>query len=354
MNTRRAHDRVELHCGDMLAVLPSLSADSIDACVTDPPYHLQSIHKRFAAKGRDETSERYAAGPYGRHATGFMGKQWDGGGVAFDPATWAEVYRVLKPGAHLLAFGGTRTSHRMACAIEDAGFEIRDTILWLYGSGFPKSHDVSNGIDRAAGVERQVIGPNRYDARRSGTDLGRMNDDGWEPSQRIDTAPATDAARQWQGWGTALKPACEPIILARKPLSEDTIAANVLKWGTGAINIDGCRIAGEARAFGNGTARSAGIMGESKPRGRWESPSVQRRKGAINHLSDRPAQETEAEGRMMSRQSAEAYRAERPGEELGRWPANIILSYPEDEYALRRDVTEEQKSELYRWLSENL
>src|SRR5690606_36781505 len=119
----------------------------------------------------------------------------------------------------LLAFGGTRTYHRMACAVEDAGFEVRDCLMWLYGSGFPKSLDVSKAIDKKLGAEREVVGPNPYSS-----------------------PPATPEAKQWEGWGTALKPAFEPIILARKPLSEATVAENVLKWGTGALNIDGCRI----------------------------------------------------------------------------------------------------------------
>jgi site-specific DNA-methyltransferase (adenine-specific) len=179
-----------------------------------------------------------------------MGKQWDGGDVAFRPETWAAVSRVLKPGAYLLAFGGTRTYHRLAVAIEDAGFEIRDTVMWVYGSGFPKSHNLDG--DR-------------------------------------------------EGWGTALKPAWEPIVVARKPLA-GTVAENVAEHGTGAINIDGCRV---------------GSFGEA-------NPSVARRKGAVNHLSTRPAAETEAEGRMASRQSPEAFRPEREGEALGRWPANLI------------------------------
>jgi site-specific DNA-methyltransferase (adenine-specific) len=179
--------RVTLYHGDCLEVLAQLPENSVDSVVCDPPYHLQSIHKRFAAKGRDETSERYAAGPYGRTAKGFMGKQWDGGDIAFRVETWIAVLRVLKPGGHLVAFSGTRTYHRMACAIEDAGFEIRDQIGFAFGSGFPKSHDAGNG------------------------------------------------------WGTALKPAWEPICLARKAL-EGTVVQNVLKHGTGAINIDGCRI----------------------------------------------------------------------------------------------------------------
>lgn len=276
--------RVTLHAGNCLDVLARLEECSIDGCVTDPPYHLQSIHKRFAAKGRDETSERYAAGPYGRTAKGFMGKQWDGGNVAFRVETWAAIYRVLKPGAHLVAFGGTRTYHRMACAIEEAGFEIRDQLQWLYGSGFPKSHDVIKGIDRAAGVEREVIAQGAPVKRTiPGAD---QNKAGWEKNNGREFVPsitraATNEAAQWEGWGTALKPACEPIVLARKPLSESTVAANVLKLGTGALNIDGCRVATEedieaTRNVALGSS-SSGVFGaadkpgvyEQKPGGRW-------------------------------------------------------------------------------------
>lgn len=187
---------VEILQGDCTTVLGLFPDDSIDSCVTDPPYHLQSIHKRFAKKGRDETSERYAAGPYGRTAAGFMGQQWDGGDVAFRPETWAEVLRVLKPGGYLLAFGGTRTYHRLACAIEDAGFDIRDMIAWTYGSGFPKSKNIGDGR------------------------------------------------------GTALKPAQEPIVMARKPLV-GTVAGNVERYGTGALNIDACRIEGKSTRRNN-------------------------------------------------------------------------------------------------------
>lgn len=275
--------RVTLHGGDCLEILKSLPDCSVDSCVTDPPYHLQSIHKRFAAKGRDETSERYAAGPYGRTAKGFMGKQWDGGDIAFRPDVWIEVLRVLKPGGHLVAFGGTRTYHRMACAIEDAGFEIRDMIGWLYGQGFPKSHDVSKGIDRLHGAEREV--------RATGKPLKRMipgadqNKAGWEKNNgRVyvpgESDPATPTAQAWDGWGTALKPAQEPICLARKPLS-GTVAQNVLDHGTGALNIDGCRIKPtgdgdynyapgdhgiEGRTRGSGFALGAGRLSDI---GRW-------------------------------------------------------------------------------------
>lgn len=212
-----ADDLVTLLHGDCLDAMRSLPDASVDAVVTDPPYGL-----------------------------GLMGKAWD---VLPPGLEWAEAcLRVLKPGGYILAFGGTRTWHRLAVAIEDAGFELRDSIAWLYGSGFPKSRDVSKAIDKAAGADRAVVAERTYadgapGRSRSGTDLGVLNDDGWLPTpRRFDTAPATDAAREWQGWGTALKPAFEPIVVARKPLV-GTVAANVLQHGTGALNIDACRIA---------------------------------------------------------------------------------------------------------------
>lgn len=143
-------DRVRLHCGDMLEILATLPENSIDSVVCDPPYHLTSIVKRFGANGA-APAKVGKTGAYARASAGFMGKRWDGGDIAFRPEAWAEVYRALKPGAHLVAFGGTRTYHRMACAIEDAGFEIRDAIMWIYGSGFPKSHDVSKALDKSEG-----------------------------------------------------------------------------------------------------------------------------------------------------------------------------------------------------------
>ena len=277
---------VELLAGDCLEVLPTLAESSVDSCVTDPPYHLTSIVKRFANAKAE--SEVYAAtSNSGYMSRGFMGKQWDGGDIAFRLDVWREVYRVLKPGAHLLAFGGTRTYHRMACAIEDAGFEIRDCIMWVYGSGFPKSHDVSKGIDRAAGVERVVIGSKldkpgyHLHSHDGGEAFGHgLSSSTYETrlkSSQI-TEAATDAACRWQGWGTALKPAVEPIVLARKPLSEDTVAANVLRWGTGAVNVDGCRV-GEREeiriTWAKRTSNCYGVIdvpgGKELPPGRWPS-----------------------------------------------------------------------------------
>lgn len=201
--------------GECIEMMRSMESNSIDAVVTDPPYEL-----------------------------GFMGKSWDRSGIAYRAELWQEVARILKPGGHVLAFGGTRTYHRMACAIEDAGMEIRDQLQWLYGSGFPKSLNVSKAIDKVLGAEREIIGTRKY--RKSGQ-AGYMSDDenqsgGEYKAENSITLPATPEAEQWDGWGTALKPANEPICLARKPLSEKTVAANVLRWGTGGINVDGCRI----------------------------------------------------------------------------------------------------------------
>ena len=209
--------------GDCREKLRDLPDASIDAIVTDPPYEL-----------------------------GFMGKAWDASGIAYDVGMWREALRVLKPGGHLLAFSGSRTYHRMTVAIEDAGFEIRDQIMWVYGSGFPKSLDVSKAIDKAAGVEREIIGPNKFSHLN-----GKENLNCYGAASRPDeTRPATDAARQWQGWGTALKPAHEPICVARKPLI-GTVAENVLAHGTGALNIDASRVAidlsvDDPRLGGNG------------------------------------------------------------------------------------------------------
>lgn len=178
--------------GNNLEVLDTLEENSVDACVTDPPYEL-----------------------------GFMGKKWDSTGIAYNIELWKKLYRVLKPGAYVLAFGGSRTFHRIACAIEDAGFEIRDTIMWLYGSGFPKSFDLGKA------VESKVLNGNDYNEIEDKR-IGKIN-------------YQTEEGKKWDGYGTNLKPAFEPIIMARKPV-EDTVINNVLKHNVGGINIDECRI----------------------------------------------------------------------------------------------------------------
>lgn len=341
---------VEVLHGDCREILKTIADCSIDSVVTDPPYALVSIGKRFGSPdARLPNNGGPMANQYNRVARGFMGKEWDTGETAFDPAFWAEVLRVLKPGGHIVAFSGTRTYHRMTCAIEDSGFEIRDQIGWIYGSGFPKSHDVSKGIDRIAGrigkatedIKQQL----RLAHEASGQTLLQLNEicgfeasgyfrqsstwatvlpsaDKWpilrdalnlpksidalfseaarevigksqwdnsakhfipgeDHTVRVNldlTAPATDEAIQWQGWGTALKPAWEPICLARKPLI-GTVAANVMEHGTGAINVDGCRIGTTVETWPKSRSYAPGQMqpghnGETQltgdsPAGRW-------------------------------------------------------------------------------------
>jgi DNA modification methylase len=247
--------------GDATA-LP-LPDSSVHAIVCDPPYELA-----------------------------FMGRSWDRSGVAFRPQTWVEALRVAIPGAHLLAFGGTRTFHRLAVAIEDAGWEIRDSIGllgWCYGQGFPKSLDIGKAIDKAVGAERQVIGPGAYANRGRRTD-NRVWRTSTESVSEVVTAPATADAERWQGWGTALKPAWEPIIVARKPLV-GTVAGNVLANGVGGINIDGCRVSADLR------------------------PNV---------VSDRRSGMNTTDGDGLGGSKATGNTA------VGRWPTNLLLTHHPD------------------------
>lgn len=216
-------NNVTLFQGDCRETLRSLPDNSVDAVPCDPPYELN-----------------------------FMGKGWDRSGIANDPTFWREVYRVLKPGGHLAAFSASRTYHRMACAIEDAGFEIRDSLMWIYGTGFPKSQNVAKFIDKELGTE----GRKGAVTGKSGAERSCMAGD-FTGGEYHEYLPGSPAAQEFDGFGTALKPAFEPIVLARKPLSEPTVAANVLRWRTGALNIDGCRV-GFAEGDTTASAKSAG------------------------------------------------------------------------------------------------
>lgn len=288
--------RARILVGDCRESMRTLPDASVDAVVCDPPYHLTSIVERF---GKEDAAPAKSDGPtgvYARASRGFMGQVWDGGDVAFRAETWREVLRVLKPGGYLLAFSGSRTYHRMACAIEDAGFEIRDQIMWVYGSGFPKSLDVSKAIDKAAGAQREVVGVKHAERYPNGPGGNTFTVGGGPDGTRNQpeplTAPATDDARRWAGWGTALKPAHEPISLARKPLV-GTVAANVLRHGTGAINVDGCRVAatdGYEKAWDRPVSTNIGAKG-----GSFISEGIQ-------HTVDISANKPEG----------------------GRWPANFI------------------------------
>jgi site-specific DNA-methyltransferase (adenine-specific) len=292
-----------IHHGDCREVMATLDAESVDAIVCDPPYGLSFMGKEWdsfkpgdIAMRRNPAMDAVNAGASrqgGRQrACSDYQKRQRRDMLAFQEAmesVFLEALRVAKPGAHLLAFGGTRTYHRLACAIEDAGWEIRDCVMWVYGSGFPKSHDVSKAIDKAAGAERERIGGPKSGGMKAVNCHNaihgyRPNDYAENGNLLISGDPITDAARQWSGWGTALKPAWEPIIVARKPLV-GTVAENVLTHGTGAINVDGCRVGTEGGRCRDGHS----AKGKSGP-------------GSFTVYTDKAP---EIDG-------------------LGRWPANLI------------------------------
>lgn len=287
----------QLYVGDCLETLRNLPDNSADSIVTDPPYGLSK------EPDMAEVLRHWLAGDdYQHKGGGFMGKTWDS--FVPGPSIWRECLRVLKPGGHLLAFFGTRTQDMGTLAIRLAGFEIRDSIAWVYGSGFPKSLDVSKAIDKAAGAEREVLAVvdprSKFDGRERSSAAVNTNwrgaegcDDVRDLSRKEVTAPATDAARQWQGWGTALKPALEPITVARKPLV-GTVAQNVLAHGTGALNIDGCRV--------------AMLEGEENPSIARYASTQQQGNNGWGHVN---------RGARFDEAAAESAA-------LGRWPANLI------------------------------
>ena len=281
--------QITLHLGDCLSVLPSLPDASVDAVVCDPPYALTELSAAMvgATIGEWLAGDR-AHVPDGRG--GFMGRDWDR--FVPPPAAWDECFRVLKPGGHLLAFAAPRTVDLMTLSIRLARFEIRDSIAWMFAQGMPKSLDVSKAIDKAAGAERTVTGPAPYSrgrARQSYSETRRVSYD--YPPQPL-TAPATEDAVRWSGWGTGLKPAYEPIVVARKPLA-GTVVATVLAYGTGALNVDGCRVAGPA---GNGHWVRNGEMGTRGIYG-------------------------------QGGQAGEDFGRENPA--AGRWPPNVLLTHAE-------------------------
>ena len=269
--------------GDSLKVLDTLEENSITSIITDPPYGLTTITKRFG-KENAAPAKQGKDGSFARLSKGFMGKEWDGSGIEYNVELWEKALRVLKPGGYLLAFGGSRTFHRIACAIEDAGFEVRDTIMWLYGSGFPKSLNLGLAIDKKNGVESKVIGKGK-----SGSSSHAF--------QSVATTTAGDfeikqAQNEWSGWGTALKPAYEPIIVARKPF-KGSLIDNILENGVGGINIDECRVSynGEKPNIGGRGKHDRGEGYGFKPMGDDASAN-----------------------------------------EIGRFPANVILTYDETDF----------------------
>ncbi len=242
---------------DCVAAMRQLPEASVDAIVTDPPYEL-----------------------------GFMGRAWDASGIAYSLDLWQEALRVLRPGGHLLAFGGTRTYHRMTCAVEDAGFEVRDSLHWFYGSGFPKSLDVGRAIDEAL-----CTLPGRHYWHEASLPKGAKA----EPGDHV--CPRTPQGESWDGWGTALKPAHEPIVLARKPLAgEAIVAVSVLEQGTGGLNVDGCRIGFTSDAD----------KGSAKPQGR-ATAKIGALAGGTQHDGERSEFG--------------------PDDAAGRWPPNVLLTH---------------------------
>ena len=300
--------------GDCIEELKKLPENSIDAIITDPPYGLEFMGKDWDKfkDGKNIAGGTTGEGtPFGRSKP--LNSVYQYGleeknqlqKFCFD---WAsECLRVLKPGGYLLSFGGTRTYHRMACGIEDAGFEIRDMIEWVYGSGFPKSLNIGKAVDKLQGNEREKVGEKEY--KPGWHKEHTQNDDSWTGAEDKGLN-ITRGISEWEGWGTALKPAHEPICMARKPLSEKTVAENVLKWGTSGINIAESKVGTEERT--NKGMSSLGVMHDDN----WIPQDVE---NTVN----------------------------------GRFPANLILSWKEDEYILKDNITKEQKENSLRWIYEN-
>lgn len=263
-----------IYTGRAEDILPTLAGNSFDGVLCDPSYGLNTVNTdRVIA-----CLTRWLAGePYHPGGGGFMGKEWDA--WVPGPEVWSQVYRVLKPGAHCLAFGGTRMQDFLTIALRLGGFDIRDTVMWVYGSGFPKSHDISKAIDRAAGAEREVIGNIRagFGKRNGTTDAegGIFHNSLPEELKKVCvTAPSTSAAIQWDGYGTALKPAWEPVIVSMKPC-DGTFAENALKWGVAGINVDGGRVEAPEGKTSGGRGPSSGAIGwhpssgYDEHKGRW-------------------------------------------------------------------------------------
>lgn len=293
-----ASDDYVLYHGNMLDMLEVISPSSIDSIVTDPPYGLTSITKRFGKQG-SAPAKFGKDGAFSRLSKGFMGKEWDGSGIEYNIETWKKCFEILKDGGYLLAFGGSRTYHKIASAIEEAGFEIRDCIMWLYGSGFPKSMNISKGIEakekygKANTVVKRLIEQScdGEEFKVKQTNNGAMGE--IIETTRKHYTPKTELSNQWQGWGTCLKPAYEPIIVARKPF-KGTLVENIIKNGVGGLNIDGCRVPAK--------------KGEYDIRHYTNEDCFQNLKPKNSKFQVKPQPD-------------------------GRFPANVILTYDEKDYA---------------------
>ena len=255
------NEQYKLYQGNMLDMLEVIEKESIDSIVTDPPYELN-----------------------------FMAKSWDNSGIAFQSDTWKKCYEVLKPGGYLLAFGGSRTFHRIACAIEDAGFEIRDTIMWLYGSGFPKSMNIGLAIDKKNNVDNRT---GNIVKGMASNNTESLNNHKYESQNFKKKYEERIAQNKWQGWGTALKPSFEPIIVARKPF-KGSLVDNVIEYGVGGINIDECRVGTNEKITNHSRSEAS----------------------ANNHIFKNKAQITH----------------QTEGQQQGRFPANTILTYDETDF----------------------
>ena len=285
------NNNYKLYQGNMLDMLEVIKPNSIDSIITDPPYGLTSMTKRF---GKEDSAEcQYGKdGSFQRLSKGFMGKEWDGSGIEYNVDAWQKCYEVLKPGGYLLAFGGSRTFHRIACAIEDAGFEIRDTIMWLYGSGFPKSLNIGLALDKKNGVESIDTGIQSPNARPNCDKTNTLYESGTVGKEFT----IKKATNKWEGWGTALKPSFEPIIVARKPF-KSSLVDNVIEYGVGGINIDECRVGNEI------------IKGGTMPKMNSQSDGIN-----LYNFGKKDAERLDRE------------------DSIGRFPANTILTYDETEY----------------------
>ena len=363
-----------LHEGDCLEVMADLPENHFDAIVTDPPYHLASIVKRFGGENAAE-AQHGTDGLFQRSSKGFMGKAWDGGDIAFRPETWAAALRVLKPGGHLVAFSAAKNYHHMAVAIEVAGFEMRDAILslysasdewrafldtltpdqigtlaracatsdapllaWLYGCGFPKSHDVSKAIDKALGSER-APGVIKGKSKIGGGDICTT---GMSGTTYFETQAVTAAAQEFEGWGTALKPGWEPIVLARKPLAEGSVARQAILTGTGGLNIDEARIGGDTAAL---AAKFASVKNAGP------------RENAIYGADGRSRSEGNVKAHEKGRRTANVVH-DGSAEVLGKFPVDAGASAARFFYSAKADAKDRAGSNhptvkpqnLMRWL----